>query len=332
MTLIPIATQAQAVYDSIWGAPLEQKICFSGLFGEPRTGHIHTGIDLRVGGRLGDPIYAMSDGYVSRIWIKKDYGGKMLFVTHPNGYTTVYMHLSRYADNLDAFVKHYHKAHQMYEMDVTFPRDSIRVKRGDIIGYVGSTGASMGPHLHVELRDKRGEMIYNPLSIGMPFSDDIAPVIKGIRLYPADEDARINGKRTAQTIAAGSATAEGRFYVGVWAVDRAEGSTMNNGIYRMEVYWDTVLRYRYQMDSLPLAAMDSVASLIDYPYYTTTRNPYILTHTSGIWIGSPLHVNDGLFEADPDAAHHLRIVVSDIKGNTAERTLIIKPRKNPRKN
>ena len=89
---LPLA--AQEGFDS----PLKLPTALSGTFAEIRTNHYHGGIDLRVGGDegVGTPIYAPADGYVSRICISAYSGGKMLYIDHPGGLTTVYMHLDGY--------------------------------------------------------------------------------------------------------------------------------------------------------------------------------------------------------------------------------------------
>ena len=95
---------------------------------DPFTGtrQPHLGIDLAAD--IGTPVYATADGKVSSV--ERDPGlGKMIIITHVSGYTTVYAHLS--------LVKV--KAGQY-------------VKRGEVIGAVGNTGYSTGPHLHYEVR------------------------------------------------------------------------------------------------------------------------------------------------------------------------------------
>ncbi|MCH7535121.1 MAG: M23 family metallopeptidase [Bacteroidetes bacterium] len=74
-------------------APLENKLLLAGNFGEIRNNHFHGGLDLRTEGREGKRVLAAADGYVSRISISSGGYGKCLYITHPNGYTTVYGHL-----------------------------------------------------------------------------------------------------------------------------------------------------------------------------------------------------------------------------------------------
>ncbi|MCK4427176.1 MAG: M23 family metallopeptidase, partial [candidate division Zixibacteria bacterium] len=95
---------------------------------DPFTGRKqpHLGIDLATD--IGTPVYATAEGRVS--FVGRDRGlGRMIRINHLFGYTTVYAHLSQ--------VKVKRGEH---------------VKRGEVIGAVGNTGYSTGPHLHYEVR------------------------------------------------------------------------------------------------------------------------------------------------------------------------------------
>src|SRR5512138_2092254 len=73
-------------------SPLAIRLLLSGNFGEVRANHFHSGIDIKTGGVEGQPVYAVADGYVSRIKVSAYGFGHALYVTHPNGYVTVYGH------------------------------------------------------------------------------------------------------------------------------------------------------------------------------------------------------------------------------------------------
>lgn len=93
-----------------------------------KTNLPHRAIDYAAA--LGTPVYAAADGIIEK---RKNIGalGNAIFIKHGKGYQTMYAHLSRFAKNL-----YVGKA----------------VKKGSVIGYVGSTGRSTGPHLHYEVR------------------------------------------------------------------------------------------------------------------------------------------------------------------------------------
>ena len=98
---------------------------------------MHEGMDFTA--KTGTPIYATGDGVVERADNTVSGFGNHIVIRHGFGYETLYAHLSRYKC-----------------------RKGQRIKRGDIIGYVGSTGRSEGPHLHYEVH-KNGKVV-NPLN------------------------------------------------------------------------------------------------------------------------------------------------------------------------
>ena len=67
----------------------EQVNFLSGTMGEMRSSHFHSGIDIKTSGIQGLPVYASSEGYVSRIKIAAGGYGNALYMIHPNGITTV---------------------------------------------------------------------------------------------------------------------------------------------------------------------------------------------------------------------------------------------------
>ena len=83
--------------------PLDLDVSFSGTYGELRTDHFHTGLDMRVGGVTGAEVHAAADGYVSRISISPTGYGNALYIIHPNGQITVYGHLLRFAGGLQEY-------------------------------------------------------------------------------------------------------------------------------------------------------------------------------------------------------------------------------------
>lgn len=96
------------------------------------TSEFHSGVDLK--GPVGDPIYATGDGIVNRCDYYSGYGNAVV-LDHNTGYQSLYGHLS--------------------SVNVV---KGQQVKAGDVIGFLGSTGRSTGPHLHYEIR-KDGEDI-----------------------------------------------------------------------------------------------------------------------------------------------------------------------------
>ncbi|MGB1041517.1 MAG: M23 family metallopeptidase, partial [Flavobacteriales bacterium] len=85
-------------------SPMDIPLVVAGNFGEVRSNHFHTGIDFKTQRAEGKKIYAIGDGYISRIGYSHYGYGKALYVTHPNGYTSVYAHLSQFKSPISTFV------------------------------------------------------------------------------------------------------------------------------------------------------------------------------------------------------------------------------------
>ena len=113
-----------------------------------KTRRLHTGVDLAA--PSGTPIYAAGDGVIEYYKWQSGYGNK-IEIKHVNGYETAYGHMSRYVDGLGV---------------------GSRVRQGQLVGYVGSTGQSTGPHLHFEIKIN-GNLV-DPLSVKLP-KDNVLP-------------------------------------------------------------------------------------------------------------------------------------------------------------
>ena len=96
--LLPaFALNASATNDKEeFSLPFDFPVLFSGNFAELRSNHFHGGLDFKTQGVTGKPIHAPADGYVSRVTVTPGGYGNALYVTHYNGYTTVYGHLDSF--------------------------------------------------------------------------------------------------------------------------------------------------------------------------------------------------------------------------------------------
>ena len=136
--------------------PLDIPLILSGTFGELRSNHFHSGIDIKTQQRQGLPVYAVETGTVSRIKISHWGYGKALYIAHPNGYTSVYAHLQKFGPKIEAYVKKLQYQKQRYEVEVFPEYGELTVSKGDTIAYSGNTGGSSGPHLHFEILSATG--------------------------------------------------------------------------------------------------------------------------------------------------------------------------------
>lgn len=131
---------------------------------------MHKGVDFAA--PVGTPIYAAGNGVVEEVGPKGAYGNYVR-IRHNNEIATAYAHLSRFGRNI---------------------RKGARVGQGDVIGFVGNTGRSTGPHLHYEVM-RRGKQV-NPLSVDLPTGRTLGgKELKRFRQVVAEIDAQYRQAR-----------------------------------------------------------------------------------------------------------------------------------------
>lgn len=327
---ISIIIHAQTPYPkNYFNSPLKIPIILSGTFGELRSNHFHSGIDIKTLNKEGLPIYAPADGYVSRIRVAQYGYGKALYINHPNGYTTVYGHLQKFASPIEEHVKEIQYKKETYSINNLFPKpEEFPIKKGQIIGYTGDTGSSGGPHLHYEIRDSNTEKIINPLFFGLDVSDSIKPSIQKLMVYPLSEDARVNDFAN-QTILdlkevkdgeyiTDRITACGTIGFGIGAFDRLNGASNKNGIYSLEMKVNGSRVYYHDVETFSFAESKFINLLIDYPYYKQFKNKIQKTHkvaANKLSIYKDL-VNQGAIAIEENANYMVEIISSDFNQNT----------------
>ena len=312
----------QELPQGYFGSPLKGDLGLSATFAESRIGHFHSGLDIRTGGAVGLPVLAVADGYVSRVSVSPWGGGKILYIKHPNGYTSVYMHLSDYVGPIGRWVKEQQYKAQSYSIVEDVPEGLLPVRKGQMVALSGNTGGSAGPHLHFELRETGTGRTINPLLFGIPYRDSMKPAIRGLRIYP------MVGNSIGRSYDVGkenAATVDGPFCLGIYATDAAEGSTPKNGPERIEVYLDDELFFMYTIESFVLENSRVINALVDYPAFEAQRQGYILTRAlpgaEGDWI--PVRQGDGIFRLAPRSRHKIQVRAYDIHDNVDERTITV---------
>ncbi|RYE14056.1 MAG: M23 family metallopeptidase, partial [Sphingobacteriales bacterium] len=163
--------------------PLNLPPSTAGSFGELRPNHFHSGLDFKTNQRVGYPIYAIMDGYVSRLRIQYGGFGRAVYITHPNGYTSVYGHLDRFSPEIEKAVRECQEQDQSYEVDFAPLAGQMPVTKGQQFSWAGNAGASAGPHLHFEIRDTQTQETINPQLFGLTIPDQVPPVISSIATY-----------------------------------------------------------------------------------------------------------------------------------------------------
>lgn len=327
---IHVSFYAQVDYPkNYFGLPLDIPLLVSGTFGELRDNHLHSGIDFKTQKRDGFPVYATADGYVSRIRVSLYGFGKVVYLNHPNGYTTVYAHLLKFAPTLEKYVKNEQYKKSDYEVQL-FPKSSeYTVKKGDLIGYSGSTGGFVDPHLHYEIRDTKSEKPINPLHFGMSIKDTINPIIKEVIVYPRTNETQIsqanfpyhlNLKKTKNGwLETEKITASGVIGIGINAHDLLNGSNNENGIYSLELFVNGGLYHQQKFDLFSFDETKYLNLLIDYGHYITTNKRI---HKAFIDLNNPLSVINsalpGTIVIKPGFSYKIEVVATDFSGNATK--------------
>lgn len=262
-------------------APMDIPLVLSGTFGELRSNHFHSGLDIKTQQRTGVPVYAAADGVVSRIKVSHYGYGKAIYVSHPNGYTSVYAHVKEFCPEIETYIKEKQYEKEDFEIEVFPTAEELQVSKGELIAYSGNTGGSGGPHLHFELRDKN-ERPMNPFLFGIDVTDTKTPQVRRVMAYPVGPGAHINGselpvelrltKKSGGTYVTENIKAKGNIGFGVTTVDQQDGANNKNGIYSINTFINGNHNFGVTMDKFSFAETRYLNRMIDYGFFQDKRS------------------------------------------------------------
>jgi hypothetical protein len=315
-------------------SPLDIPMQLSGNFGEMRPNHFHAGFDFKTQQKEGLNVYAVADGYISRIKISTYGYGKAIYITHPNGYTSVYGHLQRGAGFIQDKIVQLQHAEKSYEIEAYFKSGELQVKKGDVIAFSGNTGGSEGPHLHFEFRENQTEHIVNPLLFGFDLKDSKKPVVSSLMVYPIDASSVVNKSKQALALnlslqpdgsyIAEKVSATGKIGFGIATFDYDDVSYNRNGTYKTKLIENGKTIFGYEFDKMSFDEGRYINAFIDYERYRRSRlriqklfqsNPFPLMNIKQ-------NFNGGVINVLPNYHETNQIEVSDFNGN---KTIITVP-------
>lgn len=314
--------------------PLDVTLILSGTFGELRSNHFHSGLDIKTQHREGLKVYSAADGYVSRIKISHFGYGKALYITHPNGYTTVYAHLQKFSPILEAYIKKLQYEKESFEIEVFPNPDELPVLKSDVVAFSGNTGGSGGPHLHFEIRDNQERPI-NPLLFGLDVKDTTAPIIKNVYAYAFDDNSHVNNSNELQKLRLiqlnnGDYTVEnlqayGKIGFAVETNDRQDLASNNNGVSNIQALFNGNLKFEIDFKRFSFDESRHLNRLIDYEHYKTSKKRIQKLFVEP---NNPLSMyknldNNGYLTINDSTASVYKICVKDFKNNNTWITINI---------
>lgn len=317
---------------SIFSSPIDFDISLAGNFGEPRPHHFHGGIDIRTEGVEGKHIYAIGDGYVSRITVGLNGFGNAIYITHPTGQTSVYCHLKSFSPRIKAALRKYQYQHETSVSDARLTPLDVPVSEGQFIAISGNTGHSTAPHLHLEIHDTRTWNMLDPYQfLNELIEDTVSPKAHGFMAIPLNGGC-FNGSSSKQTFQPQSSalTAGGPVGFAVWADDYMQGAYNHYGIHETLLYVDGDMAFHSVVDNIPVSHNLMVNSWGDYDYWLRHRTWYMKSFKEPGNTLSCLQVNKkrGIIDFNEDRDYHLEYVLRDFKANETRYTFTVKGVKN----
>ncbi len=309
-------------------SPIGEEMRLSGTFGELRSNHFHTGIDIKSRyGKPGDPILAAADGFISRIRISAVGYGQSIYIEHPNGYTTVYAHLHDFHPRWRAWMTDLQNKHHASLLDVRPYAESLCVQQGDTIGYMGNSGSSLGVHLHFEIRHTQSESPINPLRWSFPYHQQHAPRAEWIKIYRLDEQLSIIDQSTFHLRGPNHHRhpnpqviyrPPGRYAWSVSAFDPFNQWRNKNGVYAIESFIDSQPAFSICMDSLPFQLNRYINAHIDFPEYCQTRRRFhsLFKRPGNHSTAIADHQDKGTSLLSDSCQKNIEIELRDIEGRT----------------
>lgn len=329
-TLIQLLPAQEKYPKDVFRSPLDIPLILAGTFGELRSNHFHSGVDIKTQQRQGLPVLAIADGTVTRIKVSHWGYGKALYIAHPNGYTSVYAHLQKFGPEIEEYVKKAQYQKQSFEVEVFPDYGDLKVAKGSTIAYTGNSGSSAGPHLHFEIRSSVTEKPTNPLLYGYEVRDATNPTLLGLYGYPLSDDAIINQsakriqlnftKQPDGTFLADKVTAIGSIGFGFEGFDRQDMAANKNGVYSVRQTVNGRVYSEYDFETFSFGETRYINTLIDYGFFGKYRKRIqkcFKEPFNRLGIYKSLY-NNGEIDVKGELSYNVELTIADIEGNTVK--------------
>jgi hypothetical protein len=307
-------------------------VLLSANFAELRNNHFHSGIDFKTGGREGLPVRAAKSGFVSRIRVSHLGYGKALYVSHPDGTTTVYAHLQGFAPHIAELVRQRQYEEERPEVDFVVAEGVLPVAAGEVIARGGNTGSSSGPHLHFEVRDTKSGEVLDPLDWYRPFvRDSRPPQVRGVYLCAVAGRGVVGaGGNRASCTAGGTVEAWGRVGAAISAEDLMDGTRHVYGVKHISLAVDGREVFRSEVSRFSFSESRFINSFTDYGEWQRRRRFFVKSFTDP---GNTLRFvhaeRRGLVCINEERDYRFVYTLSDAFGNTSFFRFTVRGRRRP---
>jgi hypothetical protein len=312
-------------------APLDIPLYLSGNFGELRSNHFHSGIDFKTQGVTGKVVRAVDEGFVSRINVSPYGYGNAVYIDHPNGETSVYGHLERFAPAIETLVRDSQYRRETFGVTLYLSPQQLPVEKGERIAWSGNSGSSGGPHLHFELRETQTEKAIDPLPrFKNRIKDTSPPEIRELMIFPqsrqggnanglpSNQVLKITRNKSGLSVLAKPLTAWGPIGIGIKAYDRMNGTSNIYGVREIILNVDGETVYHSIMDSFSFNDTRYLNTYIDWTEWTEHNAFFMKSFTDpGNLLGLNRSWSNGIISIDREKTYHLEYILKDVYGNTA---------------
>lgn len=314
-------------------SPVDIPIYLSGSFGELRSNHFHSGIDIKTQGVTGKTVHAVQDGYVSRLSVSPYGFGLAVYLNHPDSTTTVYGHLLKFNDKIAAYVKQQQYKEESFRVDLALTPDLFPVKKGDIIALSGNSGSSGGPHVHFEVRNTLTEEPLDPQQYYISeIKDSKPPRIQSVMVYPMKGKGAVNNsqdkkafsivtdKSGKQTLS-GKIEAWGEIGFALKAYDYMDETSNNYGVKEITLQEGNTVLFHSNLNQFAFGETRYINSFTDYEEWKEKRSFYM---KSFIEPGNRLRFMEatdrGILTINEPHTYQLTYHLADAHGNTTTLT------------
>lgn len=289
---------------------------------------------MKTQGVTGKAVHAVQSGYVSRISVSPWGYGNALYLAHPDGTTTVYGHLERFAPKIADYLWDEQHRQERFSVNLFLAPGKIPVEEDEIVAYSGNTGSSGGPHVHFEIRDTETEELIDPLPYyAHLIKDTQAPKILGLLVCPQEGKGIVNGKTGKQAFkivgdaqgrpaVQGQIEAWGEIGLAVRANDYMDGTSNIYGVKETILMEGDEQLFRAYINRFGFDENRYVNSLTDYAIWSKQR---IFYQKCFVDPGNRLRFieskNRGIIHINEEKTYRFTFILRDAYGNETRMNL-----------